>query len=927
MHKNGWRWLIAAGFLLGLVDGASVWAGEPVARIDLSGEWSFAYTPARRESPPAEVAFKTKMPVPGCWDDQFERGRASALWPDAQFNPASPIVFPIKDAPKDSPGDTSWPYLLGTGWYSRTLNVPTDWKGRQITLHAGRVVMEAWLYVNGRLVHHHLGHSTDWEVSLSRELAAGQANQITIAVDNTRADRVGTVIRGWQGRSGGIFGPVYLRVAGTARIIDLYAYPEQEQLHWRAELGGSLAPDCRLQWRVVDPATGRSVDNGRRPVEVLMLEWSSANKRLEPWSDRHPKTYQLEVELWSGGQLQDVCRQSFGLRRLAAAGTGLQLNGAPIFLRGTCDHVCFPKTCTPPTDVGWYREHIRRLKELGFNWIRCHTWVPPEPYLQAADELGMLFQVEPPTGYALPEWQDIVRACRKHPSVAIYCGGNEELLDDKKIDFLRECAEALRRLAPDALFNPQEALCGVEYGSKAQLGAVVSKPFAHNAARLARLQQFSDVFGQFARGQLSYESVSGQAEQLDCELAIYDKPCLEHELGRSGCFLDLSLERRYAGTRIGPSLYAAARQALDRAGLLARADLYYRNSAAWQRLMFKDAMETARHCRLLAGYDCLGANDSHWHRTGYECGLMNEFDELKPGGSPADLLSYNGESVLLVSRQKERNLKGGDAFERGLSLSWFGEGALRDAVIQWRLRAAEGTVLANGREPVAAVEPGKVLQIASLKALLPKISRPLKAVLEAELTAPKVRLANHWEYWVFPAGSTAASPEVLVVRSLDATALKDLAAGRRVVLFGHASLPNRALSFQMNKAGRIHGPVATVINHHPLTDRFPHDGYCDWQFCPMMNRATAVSFEGFSKAFDPIIEVVSSYKYPCPQAALFEWRVGAGRLLVCSLDLAKDDPAARYLRGQILDYTAGDEFQPRTAITPDTLTRFLGNKR
>ena len=77
--------------------------------------------------------------------------------------------------------------------------------------------------------------------------------------------------------------------------------------------------------------------------------------------------------------------------------------------------------------------------------------------MQAADELGMMFQVEPPLGYAMPEWRNILRTCRKHPSVVIYCCGNEEALDEKKIEYLGQCAAELRSTAPDALFNPQKS--------------------------------------------------------------------------------------------------------------------------------------------------------------------------------------------------------------------------------------------------------------------------------------------------------------------------------------------------------------------------------------------------------------------------------------------------------------------------------------
>jgi hypothetical protein len=144
-----------------------------------------------------------------------------------------------------------------------------------------------------------------------------------------------------------------------------------------------------------------------------------------------------------------------------------------------------------------------------------------------------------------------------------------------------------------------------------------------------------------------------------------------------------------------------------------------------------------------------------------------------------------------------------------------------------------------------------------------------------------------------------------------------------MVLMGHQPFSAASTSFQMGCAGRGRSNLGTVIATHPLTDRFPHDGYCDWQFSHMLNGGAAVLFDGMDIAFDPILEVVSSYKQIRKQAALFEWRVGRGRLLVCTLKLPETDPAAVYFRHLLLDYAAGDQFQPRTTADPQQLIRLL----
>ena len=204
------------------------------------------------------------------------------------------------------------------------------------------------------------------------------------------------------------------------------------------------------------------------------------------------------------------------------------------------------------------------------------------------------------------------------------------MLDEPKIAFLRRCADELRRLSPNALFNPQEAMRGVEYRLEEIPHQQLSMhPFSHHPKRLEVLRDFSDVFGQYTWGWFSYTTLQGSLADVDRRLAIYKRPILTHELGIIGSYLDLSLEERYHDTRIGPELFSKVRASLEEAGLLQRAERYHKNSTAWQMLIAKQVCEKARRSRYIAGYDMLGASDSHWHTSGYGCGLINEFDHYK----------------------------------------------------------------------------------------------------------------------------------------------------------------------------------------------------------------------------------------------------------------------------------------------------------
>ena len=107
-----------------------------------------------------------------------------------------------------------------------------------------------------------------------------------------------------------------------------------------------------------------------------------------------------------------VIEGRFGVRRLTADGIRLKLNSKPYYFRGTCEHCYHPITVHPTRDKEYYRRVIRILKELGFNSVRFHTYVPMPEYMEAADELGMVFEIETPNNTTYAEWLEIVNKCR-----------------------------------------------------------------------------------------------------------------------------------------------------------------------------------------------------------------------------------------------------------------------------------------------------------------------------------------------------------------------------------------------------------------------------------------------------------------------------------------------------------------------------------
>ena len=174
----------------------------------------------------------------------------------------------------------------------------------------------------------------------------------------------------------------------------------------------------------------------------LAVSWSTNGGTVEVelplrpdtqlWDEFNPTLYRLMVSL---GQ-RDAAGVHFGLRELRANGTQFELNGRPIYFRGTHFGGDFPLTGYPPTDVDSWRKLFQTCKDYGLNHMRFHSWCPPEAAFEAADELGFYLQVEcgmwnefTPGGemekmlYA--ETDRIIRDYGNHPSLLLLSASNE----------------------------------------------------------------------------------------------------------------------------------------------------------------------------------------------------------------------------------------------------------------------------------------------------------------------------------------------------------------------------------------------------------------------------------------------------------------------------------------------------------------------
>ena len=910
--------------------------------ISLDGTWEFYYSPEKfvpawGTLPPREK-FTGRMVTPGYWDDNYELfDEEDFFGRPARFNPDyRPLHFPM--------GTTLFPhactsFLIGSGFYRKCVSAEIA-EGERVMLTVGPAMWSSAVYCNGSFAGRNTSYSVAKEYDLTPFFKAGSENEIIVVVCNVNDDggafcRVdgshagsefgtrpgqnrGLAAQGFQAERAGIGGGVSLRITGKSSIKECFITWESELPVWHVETVNSTG--CMLFWSICDGE--KNIAQGGIKCESDVFDFTTPVVP-ELWSDRDPKLYNCKVELVTPADavVSDSRIWRWGARKVICDGPRIRVNGSCTYFRGATEHCYFPETCNPHFDYEKYLRDLGVLKNAGFNFIRCHTWCPPEPFYDACDTLGIYVQTELPTVYSTEEAEDIIRMIRKHTCAVIFCEGNEKKIHNVELERMRELAATVRRMAPGMLFNPQEAIRGVEYDFMPNR-EITTEPMCYDKLQFDRIAEFSDLYGSLGGGYFSYgHDLFPGAEEVDRMHAIYKKPCLSHEIGILGGFLDFSQEKRYENTFIGTGFFEASRKQMQRHGVYQYAEKYYKYNSLFMTQIRKQLIENLRACSTITGYDYLGGIDTHWHLFGYPCGVFNEFYEEKYGETVNDVRRYNGESVFICSAFNQRNRFAGSEFNEKILLSYFGRESVVSGTINWRLvLSGSDTLIAEGAQEFSAAE-GTVSEAAQVCFTLPEAEIPYQVSLQVRAQLNDEFIDNAWEFYIFPAETPAVPCGVRIADKLTEKEIDFLEKGGSLLLTGGFPAATTDEAFRPHTSGRaqLHGGV--LLNDHPVWRDFPHRGFMEWQFFNMMSESKAIVYDPDMPEYNVIMELIPSFKLVKRKSVLTEFRVGRGTLLICGLNLDEKDPAARCLKKELLNYLGAPEKAPAAAWEPDALRR------
>lgn len=347
----------------------------------------------------------------------------------------------------------------GIGWYRRTLSKPDLTTGQRAVLWFQAVATETEVRCNGVVVGKHLGGWTPFGCDITEQIRSPQSDdtvEILVRVD----ERVGHNSQGFlpvfAPHFGGAWQDITLRIVSDVRIdetrvmaigdihmgrlkleipITAIASPRNQPSHATISVRQRGSTEVVAKKSILlDDAVRTTLAEGKE--HRVETEIQVPDHQL--WNPQSPVLYDVEIELAGGlgaegtqddEHVIDRVRCTAAFREIKVDGDALVLNGKQIQLRGVLNWGYAPPRTAPSIDPTFWKQEIELVRSYGFNTMKFCLWIPPQGYLDMADEMGMLTWVEYPTWHSrwnadqLPilerEFGEFFAYDRNHPSVVL----------------------------------------------------------------------------------------------------------------------------------------------------------------------------------------------------------------------------------------------------------------------------------------------------------------------------------------------------------------------------------------------------------------------------------------------------------------------------------------------------------------------------
>ncbi len=826
-------------------------------------------------------------------------------------------------------------YYKGAAWYQKQVDIPNDWEDRRIIFFLERPHWETTVFVDDKKAGVKNSLSTPHEYDLTDHLTPG-AHKLTIRVDNRLVINVGenshSVTDHTQSNWNGIAGGIKLKTQPLVYIENIRIYPDIHEdettveVDLKNESGQPYEGEMTLRARTKQAEWGRVLEKISQDIRIDDQKTMKINYSMgddpQLWSEFTPNLYSMQVSLRKNeGEVMDMDSVTFGMREFTTKGTRFVINHRPIFLRGTLECAIFPKTGYPATDTASWGRIFRKIKSYGLNHMRFHSWCPPEAAFTAADKEGVYLQVECGSwanqgarlgaGLPIDEWlykesQRIVEEYGNHPSFCMMAYGNEPAGENQQ-KYLTEFVEYWKNKDGRRLYTSASGWPLIEANQ-------------FHVAPQPRIQGWGEELNSVINREQPHTTFNHEDF-----VSNYDVPVVGHEIGQWCVYPNYDEMKKYTGV-LKPKNFEIFRDMLKDNHMVEKAEKFHMASGKLQALCYKADIEAALRTPGFAGFQLLDLHDFPGQGTAL-VGVADPFWDSKDYISPREYKRFSGETVPLA-RMPKRVYRNSETFETTLDLAHFGQSALINITMDWKIEDAEGNTLKEGEFSTKGIPFDNGIKIGDIRYDLSELEEPQRLTLTATFSRFG---SNSWDFWVYPDQlDMPDSDDVIVATELTPQVRERLSQGRKVLLILHNKIKddkggNVKVGFSPifwntmwtdNQAPHTMGILCEP--EHSLFNDFPTEYYSNWQWWDIVTGSQVMNMEDFPPQIDPLIQSIPDYHKNRKLAFAFEGKAGEGKILVTSIDFTKDleeNLASKQLYYSMLNYMESEDFSPEHTVS------------
>ena len=415
--------------------------------LSMEGMWKFNFVKDHNKRPANFFALKyddsqwKDFPVPGLFE---LNGYGDATYKNigyawaTQFDPNPPYISELNNY---------------TGSYRRTIELPKDWKGKDVYFHVGSATSNLTLWVNGKYVGYSEDSKVAAEFNISKYLKPGK-NLIAMQVMR------------WC--DGSYFEDQdFWRFTGIAREVYLYARPKLHAADIRLNAAlennyqdGVLNYQVSLKGGKTDVSITLCDKDGKQVAQATGAQGIIKVPKVKAWTGETPYLYKAYITLKNKQGTTEVIPQKVGFRNVEIKNAQLLVNGQPVLVKGADRHEMDP-------DGGYVVslermiQDIKIMKQLNINAVRTSHYPCDPRWYDLCDEYGIYITAEANLeshgmGYEekslakFPEYivphiernEGNVKPLINHPSVIVWSLGNESgygINFEKAYDWVKAC--------------------------------------------------------------------------------------------------------------------------------------------------------------------------------------------------------------------------------------------------------------------------------------------------------------------------------------------------------------------------------------------------------------------------------------------------------------------------------------------------------